>query len=579
MVNYVRVVLACVLMVCASTNAFAYKSTYNVSVGQTFTVYTTYKSYTQSILWTYDAAVVQPVGTIGTTSASVTFKAVAASPSAGSIIQAVTYYYRSGTSSSGINKSMDDWKVVVTDNATVSLDKSNITLHVGESELLTATPSGSYSGTYTWSTTASGVAYTAVGGTSRQQRVYARGVGTTVITVTLKNGSTAQCTVTVKPDEVTSAQLTSRSKVLSIDEYCYLSVYTLPASAPVTSESWVSMNPAVASVNSLGRVTGVSVGTTQIYCVVNGTVMSDVCVVAVMKPTFTVNSTSPSYNAGNQPVSVQPSVTFCRAIYQDVAFTSISMKDEWGNLVAGQPSIRGAVLTFTPDSLLTTGTQYTLTVPANAVKDKYDNSNSYKTILFTTEGVAPPIAIAVVDISEAGYTTYFNSTEAYTLPPAVTGYMFNSSQRLVPVFAPESVVPANTPLVLGGEVGSYVLFSSVESCELPDIQNQLRGSDEAELTTGGDYFYALSLDSNWENVGFYFVNEGGAAFTNAAHKAYLALSDIPDGAPMRILFEENTTTSLDASHSCEQAVKFFKNGNVYISRNGIVYDVMGTKVR
>lgn len=570
------------MIVATSTHAFAYKNTYNVAVGQTFTVYTTYKSYTQSILWNYDATVVRPVGAIGATSTSVTFKAVGASPSAGSIIQATTYYYRSGTTSSGMNKSVDDWKVTVNDNSTVSLDHNSLTLHVGESALLTATVSNSsYSGSYTWSTTASGVAYTAVGGSSRQQRVYARGLGTAVITVSLKNGNTAQCTVSVVPEEVTSAQVTSRSKVLCIDEYCYLSVYTLPTSAPVTSETWISMNPAIATVNSLGRVTGVSVGTTQVYCVVNGTVTSDVCVVAVMKPTFTTNSTVPSYNATNQPVSITPSVTFCRAIYQDTAFSSISMKDEWGMLIAGQPSIQGAVLTFTPDSLLTTGTQYILTVPANAVKDKYDNSNSSKTILFTTEGMAPPRAIAVIDISEAGYATYFNSTQAYTLPAAITGYMFNTTQRLVSAFAPESVVPANTPLVLGGKAGSYELFSSTEPGELPDIQNQLRGSDEEEITNGGDYFYALSLDQNGENIGFYFVNDGGTAFTNAAHKAYLALSEnqLSIEVPVRILFNENITTGIIISEANSKTAKYMENGRLFIMRAGVVYDSMGTRVR
>jgi hypothetical protein len=50
----------------------------------------------------------------------------------------------------------------------------------------------------------------------------------------------------------------------------------------------------------------------------------------------------------------------------------------------------------------------------------------------------------------------------------------------------------------------------------------LKGSDEATLTEGGDVYYALSVKGG-ANVGFYWMAEGGAAFTNGAHKAYLAL--------------------------------------------------------
>ena len=48
---------------------------------------------------------------------------------------------------------------------------------------------------------------------------------------------------------------------------------------------------------------------------------------------------------------------------------------------------------------------------------------------------------------------------------------------------------------------------------------------EEELTTGGDIYFKLSLNANSdpESVGFYYGAEGGAAFTNGAHKAYLAL--------------------------------------------------------
>ena len=72
--------------------------------------------------------------------------------------------------------------------------------------------------------------------------------------------------------------------------------------------------------------------------------------------------------------------------------------------------------------------------------------------------------------------------------------------------------------------GDYVFGVTTEEGTAASA-NMLRGSDEEELTTGGDIYFKLSLNANSdpESVGFYYGAEGGAAFTNGAHKAYLAL--------------------------------------------------------
>lgn len=86
----------------------AYNQIYNVKVGETFTVYTTYHSNTTAILWTIPYDFVEPVGYVGPTATSVTFKAIKAT-SSGVIIQAVTRanYRRVG---------VDDWLVRITDS-------------------------------------------------------------------------------------------------------------------------------------------------------------------------------------------------------------------------------------------------------------------------------------------------------------------------------------------------------------------------------------------------------------------------------------------------------------------------------
>lgn len=381
-----RILLTLALMLGGLLNAFAYKQTYNVNVGETFTVYTTYKSNTYAVLWTYDSNIVQPVTSIYSTTTSVMFKAIKASPSAGSVIQAVTYYYQNGTTSSGANKYVDDWKVNVKDNSTVSLNKSSISLDPGSSEYLTATPSNSsYSGSYTWSSSNSNAAY--ISGSGSNVRVVAKNSGSTTITVKLDNGNLAQCGVTVRTIDVSSASVSPSTKSLDIDETASLSLSVSPSNATITSRSWKSKNSSVASVSSSGAVTGVSEGSTEIYCVVNGSVTSSSCKVTVSKPSFTLSNSSPSNNATNQSVFTQPLLTFCRAIYKGTAFSNISLKDGAGNSIDGTVSTSGSTLTFVPSSPLNPNTSYTLSVPASAIKDKYGSTNSAVTRTFKTSNL------------------------------------------------------------------------------------------------------------------------------------------------------------------------------------------------
>lgn len=378
-----RILLTLILLLEGLIKVTAYNQTYNLNVGDQFTVYTSYHYYTHAVLWSYDWQVVEPVGAIGSASTSVTFKCIAASPRAGSIIQAVTYYYQDNTTSSGMNKDVDDWLVYVKDNSTVSLDNKIMTLDPGGSEYLTATVNNSsYSGDYTWSSSNSSVAY--VSGSSERVRVIARNPGSTTITVKLDNGSSAQCSVTVRTIDVTSATVSPSLTFLSIDQTATLSLSVSPSNATVKSEYWRSKNSSIASVSSSGVVTGVSVGNTEIYCVVNENVISSSCRIEVYKPSFTLSSSLPSNNASGQSVFIRPSLTFCRQIYKGSSFSYITLKDSNGKAVAGSASVSGAVLTFSPSVPLEPNTSYTFSVPEQAVTDKYGSTNSAVIRTFTT---------------------------------------------------------------------------------------------------------------------------------------------------------------------------------------------------
>lgn len=133
-------------------------------------------------------------------------------------------------------------------------------------------------------------------------------------------------------------------------------------------------------------------------------------------------------------------------------------------------------------------------------------------------------------ITEASYGTYYSS-KAYTMPEGVKGYIItgNEGTSLVmnEAYAAGDVVPAKTALVVEGAANKYYTLVA-ESIELtPADDNKLHGSDEAETTyvEGTDVkYYKLSYNNEGNNLGFYWGSENGAAFTNGAHKAYLALN-------------------------------------------------------
>lgn len=131
-------------------------------------------------------------------------------------------------------------------------------------------------------------------------------------------------------------------------------------------------------------------------------------------------------------------------------------------------------------------------------------------------------------VSDAGYATYFNSTKAYTMPAGATGYVWSDGIQYV--YNSGDVVPANEPLVIKADAGNYPLLftTSTKTSWKDDNMNDLEGTD-VETALENDaayYFYGLSLNASNElsSVGFYWMNDTGAAFTNGAHKAYLKIA-------------------------------------------------------
>ncbi len=112
---------------------------------------------------------------------------------------------------------------------------------------------------------------------------------------------------------------------------------------------------------------------------------------------------------------------------------------------------------------------------------------------------------------------------------------------------------------------------------LSGYDNILYGSDEATTTnvggeTDGYYFYMLSYDKDGENLGFYWGADGGAPFTSAAHKAWLALDSTFASGLSQLSFKKDIDDTTGIS-SVETDVEGATNGAIYTIQGVRVNDM------
>ena len=146
----------------------------------------------------------------------------------------------------------------------VSLNKTSLSLNVGDTQTLiaTITPSNATNKSVTWTSSKTSVATVSSSGV-----VTAKAAGTATITVTTNDGSkTATCTVTVKAAtvSVTGVSLNKSSLSMTVGETQTLSATVTPSNATDKSVTWSSSNTSVASVSSSGLVTTKEAGTATI---------------------------------------------------------------------------------------------------------------------------------------------------------------------------------------------------------------------------------------------------------------------------------------------------------------------------
>lgn len=230
----------------------------------------------------------------------------------------------------------------------------------------------------------------------------------------------------------------------------------------------------------------------------------------------------------------------------------------------------------------------------NANTVKYNSSSTPNLFSCYASGQKPVQLyrkVGTFPLTTAQYGTYYTE-DALVMPEGVTGYTITSKDgktlKFNETYAAGAVVPAKTALVLKATeeltANKEYTYTIVNSTAVAPTNNLLHGS-VAEATTnveGAKAYYKLANPT--EGIGFYYGAEDGGAFTNGAHKAYLAVKTETLSQMRGFSFDSMTTginhVVANAEHA-KSTVIYDLNGRRVNSLNAAakgVYIVNGKKV-
>lgn len=208
-------------------------------------------------------------------------------------------------------------------------------------------------------------------------------------------GNVASYKITVREIEPTSVSISPTTASVYCDGTVSLSATVYPSGAPQNvTWSLYEGSSSIASVSSSGVVSGFNPGSITVKATAKNGVYGT-RVVNVYEPTLTQISTNPSNNATGQNAFISPTVIFSHTLNKGNSFEEISLKDSNGTNISGTASISGKSVIFSPTKPLAPNTKYTLTIPANSVKNKWGTSYSKVVTLNFTTGDLEKLTLSI----------------------------------------------------------------------------------------------------------------------------------------------------------------------------------------
>ena len=212
------------------------------------------------------------------------------------------------------------------------------------------------------------------------------------------------------------------------------------------------------------------------------------------------------------------------------------------------------------------------------------------TDIYVKEGTPVNTVAAYLNVSDAGMATYVLPFNVQDLPDGVEAYNLTNDGSDVIEATAVSALQADKPVLILAAEGEYEFIS--EDGASDDVSGKTGTYTNGALvgtyhaiaavpqTEGGNYNYVLQ--KHGEEVGFYQVKSDDCALN--PYRAYLSCSrphtSGAQAAPMRIVFHTNTTTGVETVLGDKvQSTKVLRNGQLFILRNGVEYNVNGQIVK
>ena len=187
--------------------------------------------------------------------------------------------------------------------------------------------------------------------------------------------------------------------------------------------------------------------------------------------------------------------------------------------------------------------------------------------------VFTPVTSYTLSLTAGKWASFCPSIDV-SIPSGVTAYkgvVSGSDVILTPIG--QNTVKAGVGVILKASADGEYTFSSTTGSAIAD--NSLLGTTVRKARNTDKVTYALYTDGGIQK----FTKYTGTYIP--ANKAYFELETEVSLAPsaFRIVDGETNATNIQSIEVVEKAVKFFENGQLFIQKNGVVYDITGRIVK
>lgn len=215
-----------------------------------------------------------------------------------------------------------------------------------------------------------------------------------------------------------------------------------------------------------------------------------------------------------------------------------------------------------------------ISVPAGDVTISGSSALVYQTLEFIPEGNQVQF-----NLGTNGWSTYSDVTNFTASGATIYKAAFNGTVVTLTEVPAATVIKAGEGIILKGDQGDQVTITRTATTAAALADNDLLGSGIG-VSKAPEHTYVIATQQDEgedaATTKFYPYKKDNAI---PANKAYMIFTPAQQGAPIRIVFAEETTTDINSLEASEKAQKFFENGNLYILREGVVYDATGRVVR